>query len=198
MERGYWIKSKPQYSTLSWHDNAIAHVLIAKDAGCLALIKLFQIRCPEEPLQVFITGEEVKQYEEILKVYLPDELKSFQQVPALKTDVNEALKTALMGTQFYIAGDEGFIWECLSMLDEYGVQDRNVEKELCGSLARVVYCVHCKNIDREVHHDIHQCSACQRHLFVRDHFSRRLGAYMGVMIDAEEPGAIPQRQEVYP
>jgi len=33
-------------------------------------------------------------------------------------------------------------------------------------------------------------------LEVRDHFSRRLGAYMGVRIDAEVPGEVP-REEVF-
>jgi hypothetical protein len=32
---------------------------------------------------------------------------------------------------------------------------------------------------------------------VRDHFSRRLGAFMGVMVDAEAPGEIPAIEEVF-
>jgi hypothetical protein len=35
-------------------------------------------------------------------------------------------------------------------------------------------------------------------LFVRDHFSRRLGAYMGLMVDAESPGELPEIEEIYP
>jgi len=42
-----------------------------------------------------------------------------------------------------------------------------------------------------------QCAGCGRHLLVRDHFSRRLAAYMGVMADAEAPGELPPIQEVF-
>jgi dimethylamine monooxygenase subunit C len=35
-------------------------------------------------------------------------------------------------------------------------------------------------------------------LLVRDHFSRRLGAFMGVKVDAEEPGLHPETVELYP
>ena len=42
------------------------------------------------------------------------------------------------------------------------------------------------------------CAGCGRHLLVRDHFSRRHGAFMGVMVDAELPGVRPAVQEVFP
>ena len=51
---------------------------------------------------------------------------------------------------------------------------------------------------QNAHHNIVTCTGCQRQLFVRDHFSRRLGAYMGLMVDAEEPGILPTIDEVYP
>ena len=35
-----------------------------------------------------------------------------------------------------------------------------------------------------------------RALFVRDHFSRRLGAFQGVCIDAETPGDVPEPVEI--
>jgi hypothetical protein len=33
---------------------------------------------------------------------------------------------------------------------------------------------------------------------VRDHYSRRLAAYMGFQVDAEAPGMIPRIESVYP
>jgi hypothetical protein len=42
-----------------------------------------------------------------------------------------------------------------------------------------------------------KCAGCGRHLFVRDHYSRRLAAYMGVMADAEAPGELPPIEEVF-
>jgi dimethylamine monooxygenase subunit C len=38
---------------------------------------------------------------------------------------------------------------------------------------------------------------CSRWLLVRDHYSRRLAAYMGVMVDAEVPGVLPPLVEVF-
>lgn len=200
MERGYWIKSKPKYDTLSWRDKALGHMLIAQDDGGLAVVKLFQQRCPVEHLDVLFSAsnENAEKYSSILAEFVPEGLETVSNDEALIESLKAKLETCLMGTQFYVAGDEAFIWKVLAELSKYGVQDQNVEKELCGTLARSVYCVHCKTVDNGVHHNIHQCSGCQRHLFVRDHFSRRLGAYMGVMVDAEEPGDIPAIQEIYP
>jgi hypothetical protein len=35
-------------------------------------------------------------------------------------------------------------------------------------------------------------------LLVRDHYSRRLGAFQGVCIDAEVPGELPPAEEIFP
>lgn len=200
MEKGYWIKSKPRYDSLSWHDKALSHMLIAQDEGGLALVKLFQQRCPLEPLTVLLSGNPAltRKYSAILSDYVTDELTTFSDDDALMAALKTQLAACLMGARFYVAGDEAFIWQVLKELSKFGVQDCNVEKELCGTLARAVYCVHCKTTDKNVHSNIHQCSGCQRYLFVRDHFSRRLGAYMGVMVDAEVPGDMPAIQEIYP
>ena len=42
------------------------------------------------------------------------------------------------------------------------------------------------------------CSHCGLSLLVRDHYSRRIGAFQGVCIDAEEPGTVPQPEELFP
>jgi dimethylamine monooxygenase subunit C len=54
-----------------------------------------------------------------------------------------------------------------------------------------VQCVHCKGVTEDVATDPFQCSHCGLHLFVRDHYSRRLAAFQGVNIDAEDPGLVP-------
>lgn len=41
------------------------------------------------------------------------------------------------------------------------------------------------------------CTGCGAPLFVRDHFSRRLAAFMGVQVDAEVPGEVPEAEELY-
>jgi ribosome maturation factor RimP len=40
------------------------------------------------------------------------------------------------------------------------------------------------------------CAGCKRPLLVRDHFSRFLGAYVGVQINAEDPTEEPATKEL--
>ena len=70
-----------------------------------------------------------------------------------------------------------------------------VQREHCGNSARRVYCIHCQASNENVTTNIVQCIGCGRHLLVRDHYSRRLAAYMGVMADAEAPGELPPIEE---
>ncbi|MEX1200147.1 MAG: dimethylamine monooxygenase subunit DmmA family protein [Methylophaga sp.] len=200
MERGYWIRSKPLYDSLVWRQRATGHVVIAQGEGGIAVLKLFQQMCPREPITLLFADDQsaTKNYADIIQILVPEGLQVFDSEQAVLAALREQLSAYLMGTQFYVAGSEAFIWAVIDELKVYGVQDKNVAKELSGTLARSVYCVHCKTIDKHVHHNIHKCSGCDCHLFVRDHFSRRLGAYMGVMVDAEEPGNIPATEEIYP
>ena len=200
MERGYWIRSKPIYDSLVWRQPAQGHVVIAQGDGGIAVLKLFQQMCPREPIKLLFADEASasKKYADFISVLVPEGMQIGDSQESLLKMLDELLPDCQMGTQFYVAGKEAFMWAVLDLLRTYGVQDKNVEKELSGTLARPVYCVHCKTIDKEVHHSIHQCSGCGRHLFVRDHFSRRLGAYMGVMVDAEVPGEVPAAEEIYP
>ncbi len=200
MERGYWIRSKPLYDSLVWRQRATGHVVVAQGEGGIAVLKLFQQMCPREPVSLLFADDQsaTKNYADIIQILVPEGLQIFKSEQDVLTALRTQLPEYLMGTQFYVAGSEAFIWAVIDELRVFGVQDRNVEKELSGTLARSVYCVHCKTLNKDVHHNIHQCSGCDRNLFVRDHFSRRLGAYMGVMVDAEQPGNLPAKEEIYP
>ena len=70
-----------------------------------------------------------------------------------------------------------------------------LQKEHRGSTLRRVQCVHCKGITENVALDPFACSHCGLHLFVRDHYSRRIAAFQGVNIDAEDPGLVPAAVE---
>ena len=201
MERGYWIRSKPVYSALVWQQNATAHlVMVEGSAGGLAAIKLFQQMLPEHPTKViYVKPLEVQaDYSVALSKVVPDELATFtlpeQAIDALKV----YLTSAFMGLRIYVAGSEHFMWSVAKIAAEYGIDDSEIFKELTGTLARSVYCVHCKAITHNAHTNIQECVGCGKKLFVRDHFSRRLGAYMGLMVDAESPGEVPEIEEIYP
>lgn len=102
-----------------------------------------------------------------------------------------------MGTRLYLAGTEGFIGQAMQVAAAHGIDPASVLTEHRGSRARRVQCVHCKGVTEGVTTSPFTCGHCGLNLYVRDHYSRRLGAFQGVNIDAEEPGAVPPPEELY-
>ncbi|OIQ96691.1 hypothetical protein GALL_212790 [mine drainage metagenome] len=199
MERGYWIKSKPIYTSLVWHEKATSHLVVAQGQGGLAAIKLFQQMHPQQPVTTLYEHSDIDaNFAITLKKVVPEDLhllKSEQEVVSL---LKRIMPTKRMGLRIYVAGSEGFIWAVAEAVKEFGIEDADIMKELTGTLARSIYCVHCKAITHNITTNIGKCSSCERMLFVRDHFSRHLGAYMGLMVDAESPGQLPEIEEIYP
>ena len=201
MERGYWIRSKPIYSTLIWQPHATAHlVLVEGDAGAIAAIRLFQQMQPmQRTLLIQLASDNVaSKYSAALQAVVADELQIVSSDVLLAQALESFLSKATMGLRIYVAGSENFMWSVAEIAQGYGINEADIFKELTGTLARSVYCVHCKAITHHVHHNISKCDGCGRMLFIRDHFSRRLGAYMGLMVDAETPGELPEIMEIFP
>jgi hypothetical protein len=67
-----------------------------------------------------------------------------------------------------------------------------------GSGARRIFCVHCRTLTFTVSTNLVDCAGCGAQLFVRDHFSRRLNAFMGFQIDSEVPGETIPVEVLYP
>ncbi len=102
-----------------------------------------------------------------------------------------------MGFRLYAVGAEGFLWEVRTAAIAVGMGGGEVQLNQVGSQARRVFCNHCRTITEGVTTNIVECAGCGAHLFVRDHFSRRLNAFAGFQVDAEEPGDIPEIEEIY-
>lgn len=113
-------------------------------------------------------------------------------IPALLPRLVRVLSDAHMGTQFYLAGTEGLIGQAEREIMNTGFPFAAIQKEQRGSTLRRVQCVHCKGITENVATDPFKCSHCGLNLFVRDHYSRRIAAFQGVNIDAEDPGLVPE------
>ena len=109
--------------------------------------------------------------------------------------LTKVLADAHMGLQIYVAGTEGLIGQVQAAAMAAGLPHAGIQTEHRGSTVRRVQCVHCKGITENVRTDPFQCSHCGLHLFVRDHYSRRLAAFQGVNIDAEDPGQVPPAVE---
>jgi dimethylamine monooxygenase subunit C len=113
-------------------------------------------------------------------------------IPALLPRLIRVLADAHMGTQFYLAGTEGLIGQAEREIMATGFPMGAIQKEHRGSTVRRVQCVHCKGVTENVATDPFKCSHCGLNLFVRDHYSRRIAAFQGVNIDAEDPGQVPE------
>jgi ferredoxin-NADP reductase len=198
MERGYWIRSKPVYTSLLWHEKATSHLVVAQGQGGMAILKLFQLMHPKQPITVLYIPYAGVDYSKTLNKVVPEGLHVLKDEQEILTKLDEVLRGMYMGMRLYIAGSEDFMWSVAKVANQFGVEDAGMMKELTGTLARPVYCVHCKTTTHGVTTNIGECSGCGRMLFVRDHFSRQLGAYMGLMIDAESPGELPEIEEIYP
>jgi hypothetical protein len=121
----------------------------------------------------------------------------FDDGAALLEQARAVLEHSLMGTRVYVAGPEAFIGRALQLAAAFGLSKDEICAEHVGSNARRVHCVHCRASTEEVRTNIVRCAGCSRWLLVRDHYSRRLAAYMGVSADAEVPGELPPIRELY-
>jgi hypothetical protein len=125
------------------------------------------------------------------------ELTLFDGAEPLLENFTKILERALMGTRLYVAGPESFIGLAMKIALSFNLNKDEIRAEEIGTLARRVFCVHCRATTEGAKTNIVRCTGCRRWLLVRDHYSRRLAAYMGVMVDAEAPGELPPVQEIY-
>ena len=102
-----------------------------------------------------------------------------------------------MGLQIYLAGTEGLIGQAMQEAMSAGYPASAIQTEHRGSVARRVQCVHCKGVTENVSVTPFVCSHCGLNLFVRDHYSRRIAAFQGVCVDAEDPGDVPAQEGLY-
>lgn len=192
------IKSQPIYAELEWDRTGTHHILFvsAEDAALAQ-------RLLSNPPAGTLTVVHLRPADDSRSAWsqnLPDTalyLEAHTLAEALEV-LRDAFYVAQMGTRIYLAGSEDAIWQASQLADTFGVSRDEIRHAQLGTKARPVFCVHCRTITRGVHTNIVSCSGCGRSLFVRDHFSRRLGAYMGFQIDAEVPGEVPAAEVVYP
>jgi len=189
------IKSRPIYTTLKPDLGGRHHVLVGQGIGGEGLVRVLEGLSAHRARAVVVYAGEPFQAD--LKRLAPGMLRLHTTEAEAVADLNQTLAECFMGTRVYIAGSESLIGSCVQVTSRYGLNTDEVQCEHCGSAARRVYCIHCKSSNENVTTNIVSCIGCGRHLLVRDHYSRRLGGFMGVMVDAEAPGDIPPIQEVF-
>jgi DNA-directed RNA polymerase subunit RPC12/RpoP len=194
------IKSRPVYPGFTVALPAQRHLFALEGDGALALLDLVA------------PGHAVLERAEIL--YAPagpaasvhaaalDELGAADcwiapSAPTLINRLGAMLATATMSTRLYAAGTEPFIGAVVRLGADFGIKHSSIIKEHRGSAKRRVQCVHCKGFLEDVTTSPVRCTHCGLHLLVRDHFSRRLNAFQGVCVHAEEPDVIPPAEELF-
>ncbi len=194
------IKSRPVYAPLTPRPGSL-HLVVTDDEGALAVMDL-AATAPDGFIArtriVYVPGGSVGADHGLRLASLG--AASFSQIPSdavALAVLRAALAGARMGTQVYAAGTENFIAQVVQAALEAGLELHAISAEHRGSRERRVQCVHCKGITEHVTTQPVTCSGCGLSLLVRDHFSRRIGAFQGVCIDAEVPGTAPPPEAVF-
>jgi dimethylamine monooxygenase subunit C len=195
------IKSRPRYSGLRPDPFAKHHLIASEGEGAQAVEDLFR-RAPDSfraNATILFAGGASAPADHATRIQALGAQATYlaPTVPTLLVRLNALLARTTMGTRLYAAGTEGFIAQAVQAALRHGMDHQSVSTEHRGSLARRIQCVHCKGITEHVTTDVVTCAHCRISLQVRDHYSRRLGAFMGVSIDAEAPGQVPSAQEIY-
>jgi len=197
------IKSKPVYAPLRGDLGGRYHLMLGMGPGAVALLRvLAEIRSAAPSAlrntRVLLVSEDRAPLTTVPFDHLGvASVNLFPDTASLLDAFRLVLDESLMGTRLYVAGPESFIGLAMKIALEFNLNKDEIRAEECGTLARRVYCIHCRATTENVRTNIVSCVGCARWLLVRDHYSRRLAAYMGVMADAEAPGELPPIKEVF-
>ncbi len=194
------IRSRPVYGELEPRTGH-GHLMIADGAGADAIADLIARMGDGAAAMlaathiIYMPGPNGDDHSARLQALGPAQFHRSPTIPAALPRLRQVLADARMGLQVYLAGTEGLIGQAQREAMEAGLPHTAVQTEHRGSTVRRVQCVHCKGITENVRTDPFQCAHCGLHLFVRDHYSRRIAAFQGVNIDAEDPGQVPPALE---
>ena len=195
------IKSRPVYPGLTPDIKARHNLIAAEGEGAAAVLQMAAAApagfFERSTLLYCPAGSAGKHYEDKLRNLKPDVLWVLPTLETAMFRLKGTLDTATMGTRLYATGPEPFIGSVLQTAIEHGIDHHSVITEHRGSAHRRVQCVHCKGFTENVTTNPVVCGHCGLNLLVRDHYSRRLGAFQGVCIDAEVPGEIPPTEELF-
>lgn len=192
------IISRPVYGELK-PKNGKSHLLIADVEGAQAILDLAK-KTPtgffNQAHIIYIPRHTGETYLEKLQKLNAKQHYVGPSFGAAQQRIQRVLSDAHNGLQIYLAGSEGLIGQAMREAIGLGFPHQAIQTEHRGSKARRMQCVHCKGVTEDVSTDPFECSHCGLSLFVRDHYSRRLAAFQGVCVDAEDPGNVPDKMEI--
>ncbi|MEP9351537.1 dimethylamine monooxygenase subunit DmmA family protein [Xanthobacter sp. KR7-225] len=189
------IKSRPKYRPIS-PDPAGRHHLLVVEGGAVPPGALAQ-GVSAAAFEVWTVAHRSAVPGAPVMEEAAGAVRVFRAVPHLLSALEERLARERMGLRLYGAGTEPFLWDLFGIAQAAGLGREEIGFAHVGTKARRIFCVHCRTVTEKVTTSIVTCSGCGAPLFVRDHFSRRLAAFMGVQVDAEVPGEVPEPEELY-
>jgi dimethylamine monooxygenase subunit C len=193
------IISRPVYGTLSPQPGK-HHLFVADAEGALAISDM-AAGAPAgffgDAHIIFIPGHDGDEHVAALKALNPARFYQGPSFASALPRLKQTLATAHMGLRVYLSGTEGLIGQAMQVALEAGIDHTSIQTEHRGSLARRMQCVHCKGITENVTTQPATCAHCGLLLLVRDHYSRRIAAFQGVCINAEDRSEIPPTEEAF-
>lgn len=193
------MESRPVYGGLAVDRRAKSHLIVVENGGAGLVLDAFTDArdCLERSI-IFYAADVAAAERDVGRfagLGAPD-LRICPTQQDLLERLGVFLRAATMGTRIYVAGSEDFIGAVVAIAARHGVLPEALVCEKLNSHARRVQCVHCKHIVEHVTVSPYRCPGCDQYLLVRDHYSRRIGAFQGVRIDAETPGEVPAAEEL--
>lgn len=158
--------SVPVYREPTLSTHALHHILVTQSATAKALGQLIQ---------------------HVDQLALPAPRVLCAGVDGFEQQLKGLLHAASVGTHLYILGDEAFLWHVHSMAHAAGMLDDEIDLIESAPTNRRVYCVHCARLQDSGPEGQVTCAHCHVVLGVREHFSQRLGAYLGVCENPDQP-----------
>lgn len=189
------MRSRPVYGVLTARPGT-GHLIVADGEGADAVTDMIAAATDAAAMLarshiIYVPGPTGTDRAETLRALGAAQFHRSPSFAACLPRLQKVLADAQMGMQIYVAGTEGVIGQVQQQAMLAGLPWQAVQTEHRGSTVRRVQCVHCKGITEAVRIDPFPCSHCGLNLFVRDHYSRRIAAFQGVNIDAEDPGQVP-------
>lgn len=102
-------------------------------------------------------------------------------------ELKDQLQQAHAGVHAVVCGDEIFLWQMVQNLVAQGLMQDEIELVQTQPELKKVYCVHCGETQTTTAEEFCSCEHCGVYLLIRSHFSQRLGAYMGVCANPDQP-----------
>ncbi|UCI28627.1 dimethylamine monooxygenase subunit DmmA family protein [Mesorhizobium sp. B2-8-5] len=186
--------SKPAYGTLTW-GAAQQHVVVSDEAGLIAVERLLATPCPggAGSIRIHMLGREDR---------IGPSLKASTagiELHAAEPDFSDALSARMdampAAGRLYVAGCEPFLSLVRRLARDRGLAADILLAELVGAGARRAQCAHCKTVYDGIAHRAFDCACCKVTLVVRDHYSRRIGAYQAVVLHPSDPNMPALRRE---